>query len=184
MVERHAAWLTANAHREVLGTEVPFKLPVEVDGERVLLTGTVDRLERLGDGRLHVVDFKTGKTAPEKSELPGHEQLGVYQLAAQQGAFDELAPGERRVGGAELVYLRLQDSGDQPYPKVFNQASLDDQPQLPGEDAGTHRTWVHDKIATAATIVRTERFDARVQSSCRYCAFADSCPAKSAEVVQ
>lgn len=184
MVERHAAWLSANAHREVLGTEVSFTLPMVVDAERVLLAGVVDRLERLGDGRLHVVDFKTGKSAPDKADLPGHEQLGVYQLAAQQGAFDELAPGERRVGGAELVYLRLQDSGELPYPKVFNQASLDDQPHLPDQEPGSRPTWVHDKIATAASIVRTERFDARVQNSCKYCPFADSCPAKSAEVVQ
>ncbi len=35
-----------------------------------------------------------------------HDQLGVYQLAVQQGAFAEVAGPDARPGGAELVYLR------------------------------------------------------------------------------
>lgn len=182
VLERFGAWRDANAGREVLGTEVAFEVPLEVDGDRVVLHGTVDRLERLADGRLHVVDFKTGRRAIDKGEVPTHEQLGVYQLAARLGAFDALAPGERRVAGAELVFLRVQDSVDLPYPVVRAQASLDDQPHVPGaaEDEGTgHETWVHDRLAQACATVRTERFSARAGSACKYCAFAGSCPARS-----
>ena len=56
-----------------------------------------------------------------------HDQLGVYQLAVQQGAFAAVAGEGARTAGAELVYLRLPD-GDSGYPKTFQQASLDDVP--------------------------------------------------------
>lgn len=185
MLERFANWSTAHDHRELLGVEVPFEVPVEVGGDRVLLTGSVDRLERSAAG-LHIVDFKTGRTAPDKRSLPTHEQLGVYQLAASTGAFDELAGGDRRVAGAELVYLRLQDSAEEPFPQVFPQASLQEQPHVPDdppEVSRTHRTWVHARLAEAVRIVRAEEFVARVGESCRWCAFAASCPAKSGEVI-
>ncbi|OYO19388.1 DNA helicase UvrD [Enemella dayhoffiae] len=182
MVQRYAAWESAQ-QRELLGTEVGFRLQVEVDGAPVLLTGSVDRLERIADGRLHVVDFKTGRSEPDRREVPSHEQLGVYQLAAQQGAFDRLTGGERRVSGAELVYLRLQERGDLLYPKVFVQASLDDQPHLEGDDPD-QPTWVHDRISRAARMIRTEDFQARVGKSCRYCSFVSSCPAQGAQVVE
>ncbi|GAB3621964.1 ATP-dependent DNA helicase [Mariniluteicoccus endophyticus] len=178
VLERFVAWQDANAHREVLGSEIRFEVPLEVDGDHVVLHGTVDRLERLPDGRLHVVDFKTGRRPVDKKEVPTHEQLGVYQLAASLGAFDAYAPGERRVAGAELVYLRVQDKTDVPYPVVLPQDSLDDRPHV--DDADTVApTWVHARLGEASRTVRTEDFRAQVGSSCRYCAFAGSCPARA-----
>ncbi|GAA1396942.1 ATP-dependent DNA helicase [Luteococcus peritonei] len=171
-LERFAAWDEANSHREVLGVEVEFTTTVEVDGETVRLTGVVDRLERDAQGRLRIVDLKTGRRVPTQAAVDQMDQLGIYQLAAQQGAFDELAPGERRVGGAELVYLRKQD-GSQPWPKVLSQPSLD---EVPGED-GEHPTWVHQHLATAAHTIREERFPASRCERCQFCAFALSCPA-------
>ncbi|MDO5499060.1 MAG: PD-(D/E)XK nuclease family protein [Propionibacteriaceae bacterium] len=186
MLERFATWAAANDFRRLLGVEVRFEVEVEVGGERVLLQGTVDRLEQAPDGRLHIVDFKTGRRAPDKRELPTHEQLGVYQLAAAVGAFDTLAPGERRLAGAELVYLRLPDGGDTPFPKVFPQASLSDQPHVasdPPEIHEAHPTWVHARVAEAVRILRDEEFAARVGPACKWCRFASSCPARAAQVV-
>jgi hypothetical protein len=56
-------------------------------GERAVLAGRVDRLERDADGRAVVVDLKTGTTKPSKADLARHPQLGVYQLAVALGAF-------------------------------------------------------------------------------------------------
>ncbi|WP_432557975.1 ATP-dependent helicase [Granulicoccus sp. GXG6511] len=185
MLERYANWVAAHDHRTLLGVEVEFEVPVEVAGDRVVLTGSVDRLELTPAG-LQIVDFKTGRTAPEKRSIPTHEQLGVYQLAALTGAFDDLAPGERRVAGAELVYLRLQDAGDLPFPKVFPQASLQESPHVTDDPPGIrdqHPTWVHARLADAAHIVRAEEFPAKVGPACRWCSFAASCPARSSEVV-
>ncbi len=195
-LERLAAWQESRAERELLGVEVKFETTVDCGPERIALTGTADRIERDGDGRIHIIDFKTGKRAPSAPEVVGLDQLGVYQLAVQQGVFAAVTGSETRVGGAELVYLRLQD-GQTPYPKVFQQASLDDQPQLvavgdrqsTGAGAGTgpdgtpedlgYPTWVHQRLAEAATVIRSEQFEARIGDQCRYCPFKGSCPAQS-----
>ena len=71
------------------------------DGREVVLDGTVDRLERQPDGRLRVVDVKTGRRVVTESQAADHAQLGIYQLAVSEGA----RAGEGAVG-ARLVHLR------------------------------------------------------------------------------
>jgi superfamily I DNA/RNA helicase/RecB family exonuclease len=185
-VERFLAWQEARGDTELLGTEVRFRCEVPVGDERVLLTGTADRVERDPGGRIRIVDFKTSKTEPRAADVAVQDQLGVYQLAVRAGAFTEVAGPGARPAGAELVYLRLPDSGGV-LPKVFPQASLDDVP-FPVEDTVDQPppgwvdqpTWVHRRLLSAAALIRAERFDARVGPACRYCPFRGSCPAQPA----
>jgi RecB family exonuclease len=173
-LERFVTWQEAR-QTELLGTEVEFSCSVDVGTERVQLSGSADRVERDPDGRIRIVDFKTGRTTPTTVDVALYDQLGVYQLAVQQGAFAELAGVGARPAGAELVYLRLAE-GSGSYPRVFAQASLDDMPFPFGapEPAGDQPaqapppTWVHQRLAEAATIIRSERHEARVGPGCRY----------------
>jgi superfamily I DNA/RNA helicase/RecB family exonuclease len=184
-LERFVAWQEVRPHLTLLGTEVEFACDVDLGSDRVHLTGSADRVERESDGRIRIVDFKTSKTAPTAADVALHDQLGVYQLAVQQGAFAHVAGDDARPGGAELVYLRLPD-GDSGHPKTFQQASLDDVPfpvTLRGvaKDAlGEQPTWVHQRLADAAHIIRREDHDARIGPACRYCPFRNSCPAQPA----
>ena len=50
---------------------------------------TLDRLERDAQGRLRIVDFKTGRHVPTQARVDEMDQLGIYQLAAQQDAQDD-----------------------------------------------------------------------------------------------
>ncbi len=181
-LERFAAWQASRAGQQLLGTEVPFTCDIELADERVHLTGTADRVERDPDGRVRIVDFKTSRAAPTVTDVALQDQLGVYQLAVQQGAFVDLAGPGARPAGAELVYLRLAD-GATGHPRIFQQASLDDVPfpvGLPETDAGAQPSWVHHRLAEAAAVIRSERFEARIGGACRYCPFRSSCPAQSA----
>lgn len=171
-IERLYGWLDAHEGADVLGVEVPFSVPVRVGGVDVDLVGVVDRLELDARGRLRIIDFKTGRSVPDARSVATHEQLGAYQLAARLGAFEAVAPGVRAVGDAELVFLRGQD-GPTPYPKVLRQPSLDD---VPGDSVGD--TWVHDVLGEAVDIIASERFEARVGDTCRFCAFRRGCPAR------
>lgn len=182
-LERFAAWQAARPGQELLGTEVSFRCDVDLGGERVHLTGTADRVERDPDGRVRIVDFKTSRTAPVAADVALQDQLGVYQLAVQEGAFAEVAGPDARPAGAELVYLRLAD-GPTGFPKVFQQASLDDVPfplaaDPEPEDASAQPSWVHRRLVEAAQVIRSERFDARIGASCRYCPFRGSCPTQA-----
>jgi RecB family exonuclease len=181
-LERFVTWQEARAHLELLGTEVPFSCEVDLGGERLRLTGSADRVEREPDGRIRIVDFKTSRAAPTAADVALHDQLGVYQLAVQQGALAHVAGEGARPAGAELVYLRLSD-GPGSYPQVFQQASLDDVPfpvAPTGPDPHRQPSWVHRRLAEAAELIRTERHEARLGSGCKYCPFRNSCPAQPA----
>ncbi|HEU4909912.1 MAG TPA: ATP-dependent DNA helicase [Propionibacteriaceae bacterium] len=183
-LERFLTWQEARSAQTLLGTEVEFTCELNLGTDRVHLSGSADRVERDPDGRIRIVDFKTSKTVPTAADIALHDQLGVYQLAVQQGAFAAVAGKGARPGGAELVYLRLTER-DSAYPKTFLQASLDDLPfpikALDGAEQGGNPeqpTWVHRRLAEAAKIIRSEHHDARIGAGCRYCPFRTSCPAQ------
>lgn len=167
-IERLLAWHRSRPGREVVATEVDFSAELRLEeGDAVRLRGRVDRLERDADGALHIVDLKTSKNAPSGTSLPDNPQLGLYQLAANVGAFREVVGDDAPSGGAELVQLRVAAGS---LPKV--QA----QPPQEADEAG--RTPVEVQLTTAAATVRSERFDATVGKHCTFCDFRSLCPAQ------
>lgn len=175
-LNRLAVWSARREHSQVLGVEVPFQVEVQVGAERVLLVGAVDRLEADDQGRLRIVDFKTGRSAPTAKQVAQMDQLGLYQLAARYGGFDHLEGGRRELADAELVYLRVPEAKGSG-PKVFTQPSLDRQPKLAGCDPEAE-TWVHERLGKAIELIRSESFPAIRNPRCRSCAFAADCPVK------
>jgi ATP-dependent helicase/nuclease subunit B len=58
----------------------------------VTLHGTADRVDRLPDGRLGIIDYKTGKAPSSKAVDAGFAlQLGLLGLIAQAGGFNDVA---------------------------------------------------------------------------------------------
>ncbi|WP_185995740.1 ATP-dependent helicase [Nocardioides campestrisoli] len=168
-LERFVAWHGSN-DRKLLGTEVPFRADVEVEGDRVTLTGFADRIELDSEGGVVVVDLKTGRNAPSGRSVEGNLQLALYQYAVDAGAVSELAGDEVRSAGAELVQLGLVDGG--PRAKV--------QPQPAHPDDGPHRAALRQSLAAAASHVRAESFPATPGEHCRTCPFVSICPTRSA----
>src|SRR5690606_37371566 len=74
MVEKLLRWVAENPRR-LVAVEREFSVRVG----QVVLRGRVDRLEVDDDGRLVVVDLKTGRSAPANAEIAEHPQLGAYQ---------------------------------------------------------------------------------------------------------
>ncbi|MEU6859809.1 ATP-dependent DNA helicase [Glycomyces sp. NPDC046736] len=159
-VERFAAWLSAN-RRELLGAERSFRVKLEIGppGVEVVMSGQIDRLERDPEGRLYVVDLKTGKTPPTFDEAKTHAQLGVYQLAVAEGAFEE----GTETGGAELVY---------PNAKGAKAAA---RPQGPLSEA-ENPDWARDLVADTAGRMGGAVFEARNTSKCETCSVKHCCP--------
>jgi RecB family exonuclease len=162
---RFVAWHRRPDARTLLATEHRFEAEVELPGgERVRLHGYADRLELDADGRVVVVDLKTGKYPA--TDLARHPQLGLYQLAVDSGAVRDLA-GDARSGGAELWQLRQESRTGL---KVQQQA-----PQQPGPDG---RTPVEEQLGAAVAAIRSERFEARPGGHCDRCSFVALCPAR------
>jgi len=98
MVAKLARWLDENPRRFV-AVEQAFA----VDVGRARLRGRVDRLEADEQGRLFVVDFKTGSSAPSSAEVVIHPQLGAYQLAVSEGGFDVAATVTGSMAGSQAA---------------------------------------------------------------------------------
>lgn len=89
-----ASQLTENAakNRRVLAVEQDGK--IEIAG--VTLRGKFDRVDRLGDGSLAIVDYKTGQPPSTRAVKAGFSlQLGLLGLIAERGGFQGIA-GEAR----------------------------------------------------------------------------------------
>ena len=62
---------------------------IEIAGIR--LEGTVDRIDRLADGGLAIVDWKTGKPPSKRAVAEGYSmQLGLLGLIAENGGFEDV----------------------------------------------------------------------------------------------
>lgn len=163
--------------RSLAGVEVDFDVPLpevrldpaseESDAVRhAVLRGQVDRLEIDAEGRLVIVDLKTGKRQPGKTELARHPQLGAYQAAVLHGGFESLPVPGLVPGGAVLAQLGTKAKA----PAIQVQEPLD-----PGDN------WALDLVSEAAVLMSGARFEARHDPSKgshggHGCRLPDICP--------
>jgi len=108
--ERVAAWFVTfelarrQAGIQPLKTEIKGGLLIETDGEPFHLTAKADRIDRLPDGRLAILDYKTGRPPAAQSVKDGFApQLPLEAVIADQGGFSDLPASTT----GELAYLRL-----------------------------------------------------------------------------
>ena len=78
MVDAYLRW-EAGTSNTLIDTEIPFE--VEVGG--VKFTGRIDRLERNPQGRLEVVDFKSGTSSKSNDKARVDPQLNIYAKAVE-----------------------------------------------------------------------------------------------------
>ncbi|MDT5215918.1 MAG: hypothetical protein QOK18_4157 [Mycobacterium sp.] len=172
-LERHRTMLSTFAqwHAQTrqefteVGSEVDVDgvlLPGE-DGPGVRVRGRVDRLERDAEGRLVVVDLKTGKSPVSKDDAQRHAQLAMYQLAIAEG----LLPEGDEAGGGRLVYLGKPGASG---------ATERDQDALTPQACEDWRASVREAVAAS----QGPQFMARVNDGCAHCPVQAMCPAQAA----
>jgi len=62
-------------------TEAWFELPV---GEDIVVVGAIDRVDVDADGALHVIDYKTNRSAKPRRQVAASLQLAIYALATEE----------------------------------------------------------------------------------------------------
>lgn len=77
-----------------------------LEGLGFTLTATPDRIDRLPDGRLHLIDYKTGAPPSAKDQAKHRKQLLFTAVLAQNGGFAALGPSDV----AQISYLSLSRS--------------------------------------------------------------------------
>lgn len=112
IAERFVAWeadyLTANNVREI-HSEIEGELLL---GEHFTLTARADRIEVLADGRVNVLDYKTGGNPTEKQARGLSPQLALEGLIAQNGGFTDVSRVE--VNDLKFIRLRRKDKLETP----------------------------------------------------------------------
>lgn len=162
MVDKLLRWLADNPRR-LLAIEHEFAVRLDDAARPIDLVGRVDRLEIDADGRLVVIDLKTGRsTTVTGAELVEHPQLGGYQAAVEAGAFAEYGTVS---GGAALVQLGTPGREA----RVQSQASST---PAEGEETG----WARAMVRRTAETMAASTFAAVANSTCRVCPVRTSCP--------
>jgi probable DNA repair protein len=172
------AWLTIEAGRAPFEVEAEHSEAATVAGLPVTLRP--DRIDRLADGRIFLVDYKTGRCEPKDwfGERPDEPQLPVYALAMDDAgdgevvglAFGVLRPGElgyRGLGGVDDLAPGV-DSVETSRLHGVREAA----------DWGAHKTLWRTRLTGLARAYL--RGDARVDpktpgATCRYCALQPLC---------
>lgn len=168
MLDNFTAWLR-NSRVELTeaGVEVGVECVLPSRGEddpAVRIRGRIDRLERDPDGRLVIVDVKTGRNPVTKDDAQQHAQLATYQVVAAEGGIAGEPPSAP--GGARLVYVAKANAKEGAAQRA--QSALDP------EAVARWRDTVHD----AAVATRGPTYLAVVSDGCRHCPVSGSCPAR------
>ena len=168
-LDRHRAMLAAFVAWRAATRDELTEVGTEIDltghlADGVAVRGRIDRLERDAQGRLVVVDVKTGKTPVTKDDAQNHAQLGLYQLAVSAGLVDGAA-SDTDPGGGRLVYLGKPTAG--------GTATERDQTALGADDAQQWR----EAVRAAAAVTAGPQFPARVNPGCDHCPIRPACPA-------
>ncbi|MFI5906692.1 ATP-dependent helicase [Dactylosporangium sp. NPDC051541] len=158
MLDKLIGWLAGNPRR-LVAIEQDFLVELADPEAPVEIKGRVDRLELDEQGRLVVIDLKTGKSIPANANLAEHPQLAAYQAAIELGAFDESAVA----GGAALVQLGGET----------NSAREQVQPPLSEAD---DPNWAQALVKRTARTMAASTFSAVVNNKCRVCPVKTSCP--------
>ncbi len=75
---------TQYSKKTIIGAlELPFVLPIGNSQRQLKIGGKIDRVDILPDGKIEIIDYKTGKMSTKK-EIDTNLQLSMYALAASE----------------------------------------------------------------------------------------------------
>jgi len=134
--------------RNIVCVEKRFQIPV---GEHIL-SGMIDRVDKLPIGAYEVIDYKTSKQLPSQEEVNRDKQLCIYHLAVEN-----LWPEAKDIR-LTLYYLK-HDS------KITTKRRPDEVEQIKEEI-----------IKTAEKIAKETEWRPKRNSFCDYCEYSHLCP--------
>ena len=136
---------------EIIDLEKLFKIRIN---SSIFLTGKIDRVDKKSDGKIEVIDYKTGKR-PDDKKLAKNMQLTIYATAASN-------PGmyNKPVEKIDLTFYYLQARE-----KVTFNRTVDD------------LKVIKDNIESVVGKIRNQDFPPNVGRHCNYCSFRMICDA-------
>ena len=154
-LEKFYKWHSENkSKRTLFAVEAEFEKTIG----RALFNGSVDRVEIDEEGRVYIVDLKTGAPDVTKKKAEDHKQLAGYQLAVYEEAFTGESPGTLSAG-AELLFLGTDNKSASAKPQPVKEHEV-----------------IKAEVIAAADAMSANEFIATVNDRCRTCAVKGLCP--------
>ena len=139
------------ADRDLGRRPIVAELKGEADVAGIKLHGRVDRIDRLSDGRLAIIDYKTGQAPAKKAVAEGFAlQLGLLSLIARAGGFGDI---QGKVGRHEYWSLAKKNG------RLGYRQSPD---KDDGPDAFVERAYAQFAAAASDYLLGTREFEAKL----------------------
>jgi RecB family exonuclease len=122
-------------------------------GGKHILTGVIDRIDKLPDGTIEIIDYKTGKRVPSQNDVDTNLQLSIYALGLQR----------------KWPKIKLEDLRLSLYFLKF------------GEKIETTKTQediikTQEKIIDLIHQIQTSSFEPKPSALCNWCGYRPLCP--------
>ncbi|MEM3444721.1 MAG: PD-(D/E)XK nuclease family protein [Thermoplasmata archaeon] len=131
--------------------EKDFTIELE---EGIEITGVIDRVDKAGEGKYEIHDYKTTGSLPDKNWCEKNEQLAIYQIALQE-EFDD-------VKEVRLIWHYLRFDTEREVQRSPEQLSM-----------------LKEKLkAVALEILNQKEFEPNKSSLCDWCQYWRYCPLK------
>ncbi|MBU0708592.1 UvrD-helicase domain-containing protein [Patescibacteria group bacterium] len=137
--------------------KIEFPFSIKIGG--IKITGRIDRVDKLADGTIEIIDYKTGKAKKQK-EIDKDLQLGIYSLAAADPNILNTPPEKQK-----LSFIFLEESI-----KLTTTRNSD--------DLQTTKT----KIGELVKEIRQGNFTPNIGLMCQYCSYQLLCPAYKVQI--
>lgn len=122
------------------------------------ITGKIDRMDKLTDGRVEIIDYKTSRRLPSQAEVDADLQLAIYQQAALK-RWPNLKPKDVLLS---LYFLRANE-------KLSTTKDA----------AATKQLEAHilERISEIEKARETNQFPPKPSALCEWCSYKPHCPA-------
>ncbi|MDQ5882963.1 MAG: nuclease family protein [Patescibacteria group bacterium] len=141
----------------ILDLETRFEAVVDETpdqpGGKHILTGVIDRIDKLPDGSLEIIDYKTGKRMPSQKEVDSNLQLALYALGLK-----------RKWPKVDLEQLRLSL-----YFLKFNE-------KIETKKTEEDLIKTQQKIINLIHRIQTSSFEPKASPLCNWCGYRPICP--------
>lgn len=137
----------------VVVLESKFEVPIQYAGDFHILTGKIDRIDRLEDGSFEIIDYKTGRQLPSQDSVNENLQLAIYHL----GLIAKWPEFESRNIKSTLYFLKHRE-------KISAQKNIND------------LTETKEKITKTIADIQNSKFNPVASPLCDFCGFKDICP--------